>query len=116
MFCNLVSSLIDHEKIKTTDAKAKELRRHAERAICWAASVADLVAKDREKQTPSEKAELLHAVRMAKKTVKRQDSLHKLFHELGPRFLRRPGGYTRVLKAGYRAGDAAPVSVIELVE
>jgi len=112
---NLVSSFIEHERIRTTDPKAKELRRLVERTITWATSVASLIGDDKKKDA-SDQARVVHAMRMAGRVVKHRPSLYKLFNEIGPRFVGRPGGYTRVLKLGNRAGDAAPMSLIELVD
>jgi large subunit ribosomal protein L17 len=114
LFSNMVSSLIEHERIRTTDAKAKELRRIAERTFSWASSVGNLVAND--KADAEDKARILHAIRMARRVVTHRPSLDKLFHELGPRFAARPGGFTRIMKLGFRHGDAAPMSIIELVD
>lgn len=115
MFSNMVSSLIEHERIRTTDAKAKELRRIAERTISWATSVGSLVGEDAKKDV-ADRARVVHAMRMAGRVVKHKPSLHKLFSELGPRFMGRPGGYTRIMKLKFRHGDAAPISIIELVD
>jgi large subunit ribosomal protein L17 len=114
LFSNMVSSLIEHERIRTTDAKAKELRRIAERTFSWASSVGNLVGN--EKADAADKARVLHAIRMAQRVVPHRDSLHKLFNVLGPRFAARPGGFTRIMKLGHRHGDAAPMSIIELVD
>lgn len=115
MLYNLVSSLIEHERIKTTDAKAKELRRLADRTISWAVSVGHLLGEGK-KRDKEDDARVVHAIRMARRTLKDQNLLDKLFNELGPKFVGRTGGYTRVLKLGFRRGDAAPISVIELTE
>jgi large subunit ribosomal protein L17 len=114
LFSNLVSSLIEHERIKTTDAKAKELRRLAERTISWATSVGNLI--ENEKKDAQDQARIVHAMRMAQRVLKHKPTLHKLFNEIGPRLVGRAGGYTRVLKLGNRHGDAAPLSIIELVD
>lgn len=114
LLSNLVTSLIDHERIQTTDAKAKELRRLAERTITWATSVGTLVGN--EKADAADRARVVHAMRMAQRIVKHKPTLQKLFDEVGPRFVGRTGGYTRIMKVGYRHGDAAPVSIIELVD
>jgi len=114
LFSNLVSSLIEHERIKTTDAKAKELRRLAERTISWATSVGTLI--ENEKKDAQDKARIVHAMRMAQRVLKHKPTLQKLFTEIGPRMVGRAGGYTRVLKLGNRHGDAAPLSIIELVD
>ncbi len=98
MFRNMACSLFEHEVIKTTVPKAKELRRVAEPLITLAKS--DSVANRR----------LAFSRTRSKKTV------GKLFGELGPRYENRPGGYTRILKAGFRPGDAAPMAFVELVD
>jgi large subunit ribosomal protein L17 len=115
LFSNMVSSLIEHERIQTTDAKAKELRRIAERTISWATSVGNLVGDDK-KTDAQDRARVVHAMRMAQRVVKHRPSLEKLFNELGPRFVGRAGGFTRIMKLGYRHGDAAPISIIEFVD
>ena len=97
MFANMAASLFEHEIVKTTVPKAKELRRVAEPLITLAKN--DTVANRR-----------LAFARLRNKAV-----VGKLFSELAPRYYERPGGYTRILKAGYRSGDAAPVAFIELV-
>jgi large subunit ribosomal protein L17 len=95
---NLVTSLLDHERIETTDAKAKELRRIADRMI-----------------TLGKRGDL-HARRQALRVVQSRDVTSKLFSTLADRYRERPGGYTRVLKLRTRVGDAAPVSMVELVD
>ena len=95
---NMVTSLLDHERIETTDAKAKELRGLADRMI-----------------TLGKRGDL-HARRQALSVIRSKAVTAKLFDELAERFRGRPGGYTRVIKLGNRVGDAAPVSIIELVE
>ena len=98
MFRNMAVSLFEHEVIKTTLPKAKELRRVAEPLITLAKS--DSVANRR----------------LAFSRTRSKDAVGKLFTELGPRYTDRPGGYTRILKCGFRAGDAAPMAFIELVD
>ncbi|QSX30304.1 50S ribosomal protein L17 [Shewanella cyperi] len=97
MFRNMASSLVRHEIIKTTVVKAKELRRVVEPLITLAKS--DSVANRR----------------LAFARTRDQEVVGKLFNELGPRYQERPGGYTRILKCGLRAGDKAPMAYIELV-
>lgn len=111
---NLVTSLLTYGRIETTEAKAKDLRTHAAAAIGWGISVAALVAKG-ENATKEERAKILHAKRMARKTVMTKEALDKLFSEVGPHFATRKGGYTRILKTRVRKGDAAPMAFIELV-
>ena len=98
MFKNMAVSLIEHEFIKTTVPKAKELKRVAEPLITLAKS--DSVANRR-----------LAFARTGSKAA-----VGKLFAELGPRYENRPGGYTRILKCGFRSGDAAPMAIVELVD
>jgi large subunit ribosomal protein L17 len=98
MYRNMVTSLLDHERIQTTDAKAKEVRRIAERMITLG------------------KRGGLHARRRALRVIRRREVAAKLFDELAERYRDRAGGYTRVLKLGIRRGDAAPLSLVELVE
>ena len=98
MFRNMAVSLIDHEIIKTTVPKAKELRRVAEPLITLAKE--DSVANRR----------------LAFSRMRDKAAVGKLFAELGPRYESRPGGYTRILKCGFRAGDSAPMAYIEFVD
>jgi large subunit ribosomal protein L17 len=98
MFRNMACSLFEHEVIKTTVPKARELKRVAEPLITLAKS--DSVANRR-----------LAFARMGSKAA-----VGKLFSEIGPRYQDRPGGYTRILKCGFRAGDAAPMAFVELVD
>src|SRR6185503_7349318 len=95
--------------------KAKEVRRIAERAINWSASLGDLLTRDREKLDDEDRARIVHAMRQARRVVKQADALDKLFKDVGARFVGRPGGFVRVLKVRNRAGDAAPMSIVELV-
>ena len=98
MFKNMMASLIEHEEIKTTIPKAKELRGFVERLITI--SKVDTVAKRR----------------IVFSRIRSKEAVAKLFNELGPRFKERPGGYLRVLKCGYRAGDKAPMAIVQLVD
>jgi large subunit ribosomal protein L17 len=114
LFNNLVTSLLTYGRIETTEAKAKELRRFADSTIAWGVSVHSLLAKG-DKMTPVERAKVLHAKRMARKTVTTKGALDRLFSEIGPALAARPGGYTRVLKSRIRKGDAAPMALVEVV-
>ena len=98
MFANMAASLIRHEQIVTTLPKAKELRPYVERLV-----------------TLGKRGDL-HSRRLAVSRIRDEDAVKKLFETLGPRYGNRAGGYTRVLKAGFRYGDSAPMAVIELVE
>ena len=98
MFTNMAISLFEHELIKTTLPKAKELRRVAEPLITLA------------------KVDSVANRRLAFARTRSKEAVAKLFNELGPRYKARNGGYLRVLKAGFRAGDAAPMAYVELVD
>ena len=98
MFRNMTASLVEHELIKTTLTKAKELRSYAEPLITLAKK--DSVANRR----------------LAFDRVRDKQVVGKLFNELGPRYQERPGGYIRILKCGFRAGDKAPMAYVELVD
>jgi len=98
LFASLAVALIKHEQIATTLPKAKELRRVADRLITLA------------------KRGDLHARRLVFSRIRDEAMVAKLFDTLGPRYADRPGGYTRVMKAGFRYGDSAPMAVIELVD
>lgn len=98
MFKNMSVSLFDHELIRTTVAKAKELRRVSEKLITLA------------------KVDSVANRRLAFARLRDRDAVTKLFTELGPRYVNRPGGYTRILKCGFRTGDKAPMAFVELVD
>jgi len=98
LFRNQLASLIEHGRIKTTLAKAKELRRVAEKLITRA------------------RQDTVHARRIVRRDVPSRDLVKKLFDDVAPRFSDRPGGYTRILKLGPRNGDAAEMAILELVD
>lgn len=98
MLQNMMNSLIEHEVIKTTLPKAKELRRVIEPMLTLG------------------KEPTLSNKRLAFNRLRNRDNVVKLFAELGPRYKARPGGYTRILKMGYRVGDNAPMALVELVD
>src|SRR6185312_5104774 len=98
MLANLATSLFEHDRITTTEAKAKRLRPLAERLITFA------------------KRGDLHARRQVMTVIRDKDVVHKLFAEIGPKMADRPGGYTRIIKTNPRKGDNAPMAVIEIVE
>src|SRR6056297_701575 len=98
LFANMAGSLIEHEQIKTTLPKAKELKRIADKLI-----------------TLGKRGDL-HARRLAASRLKQDAHVAKLFETLGPRYAERQGGYVRILKAGFRYGDMAPMAIIELVD
>lgn len=115
LFSNLVAALLTYERIRTTDVKAKETRRLAERAITWARRLGDVLTKSADKRTAEEQARVVHAIRMALRVVRDRTAVLKLFEEIAPRYLSRHGGYTRIVKIGQRPGDAAPMSLLELI-
>ena len=115
LFSNLVAALFTNERIRTTDAKAKETRRLAERTITWARRVGDVLTKKPERRSTEESARVVHAVRMARRVVRDRGAVLKLFDELAPRFAGRHGGYTRIVKLSQRPGDAASMSLLELM-
>jgi large subunit ribosomal protein L17 len=98
MYANLACSLIEHERIKTTEAKAKAVKPFAEQMITLA------------------RRGDLHARRQALAELRSQEIVHKLFAEIGPRMADRPGGYSRIVKIGHRYGDAAELVYLELVD
>lgn len=98
MLAGLAAQLFEHERLRTTEARAKALRPHAEKLITFAKR-GDLAAR-----------------REVLKVITDRDVVAKLFTEIGPRFADRSGGYTRILKLGQRKGDGAPMAMIELVE
>lgn len=116
LYANLVTALFTHGRIETTEAKAKELRKHADATIRWGVEVADLVKKG-DKASPAERAKVVHARRQARKVLKTDTAMDRLFAEIGPHFktTRAGGGYTRVLKTRFRSGDAASMAFVELV-
>ena len=115
MFRNMVTSLIEHERITTTEPKAKELRRFVEKTITISLRLGDILTKSKEQRTAAEQGKYVHALRMASRMIRTRSVLHKLFDEVAPKLAGRPGGYTRILKVGQRTGDAAPMAIIELV-
>ena len=115
LFSNLIAALFYNERIRTTDAKAKETRRLAERTITWARRVGDVLGKKPERRSLDESARVVHAVRMARRVVRDRGAVLKLFDELAPRFFGRQGGYTRIVKLPQRPGDAAPMALLELL-
>ncbi|MFQ5747406.1 MAG: 50S ribosomal protein L17 [Gemmatimonadota bacterium] len=95
---NLATSLLEHERIKTTEAKARELRPFVEKLITLGGT------------------DDVHSRRQARKAIANRTVLQKLFDDIGPRFRERPGGYTRITKLGARKGDGAELAIIELTE
>ena len=115
LFSNLIAALFYNERIRTTDAKAKETRRLAERTITWARRVSDVLGKKPDRRTIDESSRVVHAIRMARRVVRDRGAVLKLFDELAPPYFGRAGGYTRIVKLPQRPGDAAPMSLLELM-
>jgi len=128
MLRNLTANLVLHERIETTDAKAKELRRVAERLLTKAIRLGEIAYTPQEKLSDADKARRLHAQRLVAAYIprfgtriekggveKKVDLVEKVFLDLAKRFKGRGGGYTRIIKFGPRRGDNAPVSLIEFV-
>lgn len=103
---NLINQLFQHERIKTTDAKARAVRAEAEKMITMAKRA--LAHEDKQRA--------VHARRLIFARLRNKDSVTKVFDELAPRYEQRPGGYTRVYKVGFRQGDAAKMVLLELVD
>jgi large subunit ribosomal protein L17 len=117
MYRNMATSLLEHGRIKTTNAKAKELRSVVEKLITLSKRVPPSVLEAASGEEARKlTARRLHAIRRARRVVSDRDVLQKLFTEYSEHFLARPGGYTRITKIGRRSGDNAPMSIIELVE
>lgn len=125
----LTANLIAHERIETTDAKAKELRRVAERVITRARRLGDVAFTPNDQLSVADRARRLAAqqqvgkflqrfavVTESEEASKKVDLIEKVFVDLAKRFKDRPGGYTRIIKVGNRRGDNAPMSIIELVD
>jgi large subunit ribosomal protein L17 len=127
MFRNLAANLIAHERIETTDEKAKELRRVAERLITKAIRLGEVAYTKADDLKPADRAKRLHAqrvvgaylprfgTRVVDGETKKVDLVEKVFVDLAKRFKGRPGGYTRIVKVGWRRGDNAAMSIIEFV-
>ncbi len=125
MLRNLAANLITHERIETTDAKAKELRRVAERLITKARRIGKAAYTPQAELSDGDKAKRLHVSRLigsfvprfgVKADGKKVDLVEKVLIDLSKRFAERPGGYTRIIKVGARRGDNAPISIIEFVD
>jgi large subunit ribosomal protein L17 len=112
MYRNMVTSLLRHERITTTAAKAKELRGAVERTISVGVRLGDLLDKPKDQRTREEQARYAHAMAHAAKTVRDRDILHKLFEDIAPRACNRAGGWTRVVRLMSRRGDDAPMVII----
>ena len=116
MYRNMVTSLMVHGQITTTEAKAKELRRIADKIITMGKRVPPSTLDGlKGEELKAAQARRLHFIRRARRWVNNPEALERLFGEYAERYKQRPGGYTRILKAGFRSGDDAPMALIELV-
>jgi large subunit ribosomal protein L17 len=114
MFRNMITSLLLHGKIKTTEPRAKEIRRFAERVISFGKRAPKVEGLEGDALRVA-KARRVHAIRLARRWVNNDEALGMLFGEYADRFASRPGGYTRIVKAGRRNGDNAAMAYIALV-
>ncbi len=116
MFRNMVTSLVMEEQIRTTEAKAKELRSIAEKVLTLGRRVPPSSLEGLEGQALADaKAARVHAIRQARKWVTDRDALDRIFNEYAERYKDRPGGYLRLVKVGFRPGDNAPLNVVSLI-
>jgi large subunit ribosomal protein L17 len=128
MFRNLAANLVLHERIETTDAKAKELRRVAERLITKARRLGKIAYTPNDELSPADRTRRLAVERLISSYIprfmtrvekggesKKVDIVEKIFLDLAKRYAERPGGYTRIIKFGPRRGDGAPIAMIELI-
>ena len=116
MYRNMVTSLILLEEIKTTEAKAKEVRRIADKIITLGKRVPPSSLNGLKGEAlETAKAQRVHAIRQARKWVVNREALDKVFNEYSERYLERPGGYTRLYKLGFRSGDNAPLNLVQLI-
>ncbi|MBM4356558.1 MAG: 50S ribosomal protein L17 [Deltaproteobacteria bacterium] len=125
MFRNLAANLVNHERIVTTDAKAKELRRVTERLITKAKRLGAVAHTASDQLSPADKAKRLHVARLlgaflprwgVERDGAKRDLVEKVMVELAKRMAERPGGYTRIVKLGPRRGDGASMSLIEFID
>lgn len=115
MFNNMLLGLIEHGRIETTHRRAQELRRLAERMVSRATRLGDILLKDPKELEAAERAKLIHAMRLTRRFLNDREALRTLFEGWAPRYIERPGGYTRIYKTGFRHGDNAPMALIEFV-
>jgi large subunit ribosomal protein L17 len=116
MYSNMLVGLIEHGRIKTTQRRARALRSIAEKLVTRATSLGDLLLKDKSRLQAEDKARLIHAMRLVRRELKQPDAVARLFEEVAPRYLGRPGGYTRTYRSGFRKGDNAPMVLLEFIE
>ena len=116
MYSNMLMALVEHGRIKTTEHKARAVRSQVEKLVTRATRLGDILLKDPKKLDQEEAARRVHAIRTVRRTLRDRDSVLHLFEEIAPRYLGRPGGYTRLLKLGFRKGDNASMMLVEFVD
>jgi large subunit ribosomal protein L17 len=116
MYSNMLLGLVEHGRIQTTERRARVLRSLAEKMVTRATRLGDLLLKDKSKLDAADKARLVHAMRMVRRDLKQREAVIRLFEEVAPKYLGRPGGYTRIYKTGFRKGDGAPMALLEFVD
>lgn len=115
MYCNMLLGLVEHGRIQTTERRARVLRSLAEKMVTRVTRLGDLLLKDPAKLEAADKARMVHVMRMVRRDLKQRAAVLRLFDEIAPRYLGRPGGYTRIYKLGYRKGDGAPMALLEFI-
>ena len=116
MYSNMLASLIAHRRVKTTLGKARDLRRLAEKEVTRFTALGDILLKDHAKLPAEDKLRVVHAMRMVLRRIRNRDAVLLLYQEIAPRYLGRPGGYTRMYKVGFRRGDGAAMALVEFVD
>ena len=116
MYSNMLAALVEHRRIKTTERKARDLRSFAEKTVTRFTGLKDILLKDPAKLSQEEKARVVHVMRTVGRRLRNREALRTLFDDIAPRYLGRPGGYTRMYKLGNRVGDGAPMAILEFVE
>lgn len=116
MRSNMLASLVQHRRIETTERKARELRSVAEKAVTKFTSLGDILLKDPDKLPDEDRARIVHAMRLVRRVLRDRDAVLTMYEDIAPRYLGRPGGYTRMVKTRFRKGDGAPMAILEFVE
>jgi len=116
MYANMLLGLVEHGRIETTQFRARVLRSMAEKMVTRATRLGELLLKDPSKLEAADKARLMHAKRVSRRVLRQESAVVRLYEEIAPRYLGRPGGYTRTYKLGFRKGDGASVCILEFVQ
>jgi len=116
MRSNMLAALIEHRRINTTERKARVVRSAAEKLVTRFTSLGDLLLKDRTKLESEDRARVVHAMRVVRRSLRSREAMLTLYDDVAPRYLGRPGGYTRMYKTGTRRGDASPMAILEFIE